>query len=167
MSKGVDVMFRSMWLPLSLMLVLPAMVSDAAGEEGRKLPRLVPSFDGEDGQVGKATNSPVRRTAFQRAIDRVRPSTRMLQPENQSPLDKLNAGTKRLLVKTKRVLTPWKYTKPKQAGPKTARSELRPFWRKTNSSGPKKGSLLSSWFAKQPPKPKPTTVSEWLGQPKP
>jgi hypothetical protein len=151
-----------------LVLVLPPIVSDAAGEEGRKLPRLVPSFDGESGQLGETTNSPVRRTAFQRAIDRVRPPTRMLQPKTESPLDRLNSGTKRLLVKTKRALTPWNYKKPKQASPKTARSELRPFWRKTTSTAPKnKGSLFSSWFVKQEPKPKPTTVSEWLGQPKP
>jgi hypothetical protein len=159
-------MYRTVCLLLSLMLLLllPAMVSDAAGQDDRKLPRLVPSFDGDGGQA--AEESAVRRTAFQRALDRVRPSGRTAQPKKESTFDRLNSGAKRLLVKTKRVLTPWSNQEAKNAEAKKARGNSALFGRKTSRSKPKH-SLFGSWFAKEQPKPKPTTVSEWLGQPRP
>ena len=159
-------MFRSMWLSLSVMLALLVFASSAAGEDGRNLPKLIPSFDGESGATGENAGSAVRRTAFQRVIDRIRPTGRPAQPKSPSTLGRLNSNTKRFFAKTKQVLTPWSDKKPKQAKPKSVTGNFMPFSRKAKSTSTRP-SLFSSWFAKEQTKPKPSTVSEFLGQPKP
>ena len=157
-------MSRSMWFPLSLTLALLAMVPNAAGEEGGKLPSLIPSFDGDRDSVSKRDSSSAQRSAFQRVMDRVMPPTRIeRKPRDESALSKLNTGTKRLFAKTKRTLTPWKNSKPK---PKQARSSFIPFWPKADQPKTKRNPL-TPLFAKKEPRPKPATVPEWLGRPKP
>jgi hypothetical protein len=44
-------MSRSMWFPLSLTLALLALVPNAAGDVGGKLPILIPSFFGDRDSV--------------------------------------------------------------------------------------------------------------------
>lgn len=159
-------MFRCTWLPLSLTLVMLVLVPNATGAEGRKLPKLVPSFDGEGRRAEHSATSPIRRTTFQRAADRVRAPARIVKSREESAFRKLNTGTKRLLSKTKRALTPWNKSKARKAKPTQAKRSHIPFWHKRSHAKAKRP-LFKSLFAKQQPPPKPTTVPEWLGHPKP
>ena len=157
-------MSRSMWFPLSLTLALLAMAPNATGQEGRKFPKLIPSFDGEPDSATRHDASSVRQSTFHRMIDRLAPPTRIeKKPRGESTWSKMNAGTKRFFAKTKQTLTPWKNTKPK---PKQARNSLMPFWSKSNQPKTKRNPIIPL-FAKKEPKPKPATVPEWLGRPKP
>ena len=157
-------MSRSMWFLLSLTLALLVSVPNAAGQEGGKLPKLIPSFDGDRDSVAHRDASSGQRNAFQRVMDRMMPPTRIeKKPRDESALSKLNTGTKRLFAKTKGTLTPWKYSKPK---PRQAGSSFIPFWSKADQPKAKRNPL-TPLFAKKEPQPKPATVPEWLGRPKP
>jgi hypothetical protein len=153
-----------MCLALSLTLALLALVPNAAGEDGKKFPKLIPSFDGDRESTSTKDASTVRPTAFQRVLDRVAPPMRIeKKPRGESALSKMNASTKRFFAKTKKTLTPWKSASAK---PKPSQSSFLPFWAKRDPPTTKRTPFLPR-FAKKDPEPKPATVPEWLGRPKP
>jgi hypothetical protein len=153
-----------MWFCLSLTLVTLAMAPDATGQESRKFPKLIPSFDQDRDPPRPDHASSVSRTTFQRVMDKVVPPTRIeKKPRGESAWSKMNRGTKRFFAKTKRALTPWKRAEP---APRETKSGLLPFWSKSDQ--PKTTSnLFTPLFAKREPTPRPSTVPEWLGRPKP
>ena len=153
-------MSRAVWLPVLLVLALLVVVSQAAEQGPSKLSKLIPSFDG-DGDHGGARK--VRRTAFQRPVNRTQPPARIVNSPDESALSKFNKGTKRLYQKTKQAVLPDSWIKER---PKQAKSGFLPSPRKTRSTAAKP-SRWKSLFAREEPKPKPSTVPDWLSHPKP
>ena len=68
-------MSRSMWFSLSVTLALLAMAPNVAAQEpeGRQLPTLVPSFDGERGSTPYTDPSSASRNPFKRMMDNFTP----------------------------------------------------------------------------------------------
>lgn len=149
-------------LPPVFLFVLLVMVSSVAGESPRNSPKLIPSFDSDRPSVTGSDRSPVQRTAFQRAVEKVRPSARYVEAKGASAWGSLNRNTKKLWVKTKETLSPWN-----KKGTSKAKRGFSPFWRSSSKPPTAKPSLFKSWFVKKEPRPAPSTVSDWIGRPKP
>lgn len=92
------------------------------------------------------------------------------------PIDRFNNGTKQAFAKTKQALTPPKITPPKITPPKLTPPKLptpsfslkSPFRGKDEPKvKTQKKSGFGSWFKKEPEPPRPMTVSDFIGQPRP